>query len=99
MIAFKNSPELHYERAYEIIDIIESYNMTPDISIYNILMRSCERESRWRRAMAIYKDLIEIHGLTPNVHTFDVIIDCCRHSLELPAVIYDTLRMQRLPRE
>lgn len=99
MIAFKNAPDLRYEDAFEVIDLIESYGLTPDTTIYNIMMRSCERESRWRRALAIYKDMTTLHNCTPNVQTFDVLIDCCRHSLEEPAVIYDELRRYKLPHD
>ena len=99
MVAFKNAPELRFEDAFEVMDLIVAYGLVPDVTIYNVLMRACERESRWRRALAIYRDMMELHKVIPNVQTFDVIIDCCRHSLEEPAVIFDELRRHKLPRE
>ena len=99
MVAFKNAPELLFQHAFEVMDLIEAYGLIPDVTIYNVLMRACERESRWRRALAIYRDMTEIHKVMPNVQTFDVIIDCCRHSLEEPAVIFDELRRHKLPRQ
>jgi pentatricopeptide repeat protein len=97
MIAFKNAPELRFEDAFEVFDLVESYGMSPDVSMYNIMMRACERESRWRRVIAMYKDLLYVHRLVPNVQTFDIIVDCCRHSMEEPGVIYEELRKLKLP--
>mgnify|MGYP006091563863 CR=1 FL=1 len=73
MMSFKNNPaEIRFEDAFETIDLVEEYGMVPDTPMYNVMMRSCERESRWRRALAIYKDLLHVHKLLPNVQTFDV---------------------------
>ena len=97
MMAFKNAPELRFEDAFETFDLCESYGLTPDTSLYNIMMRACERESRWRRVLAMYRDLVQVHKQVPNVQTFDIIVDCCRHSLEEPSVIFDELRKLDLP--
>ena len=97
MMAFKNAPELRFEDAFETFDLCESYGLTPDTSLYNIMMRACEKESRWRRVLAMYRDLVQVHRQVPNVQTFDIIVDCCRHSLEEPSVIFDELRKLDLP--
>jgi len=99
MMAFKNAAEVRFEDAFEVVDLVESYGFSPDVAMYNIMMRACEKESRWRRALSMYKDLIGIHRLVPNVQTFDVLIDCCRHSLEDPGTIYETLRAAELPHD
>ena len=99
MMAFKNADDIRFEHAFEVVDIVESYGFSPDTAMYNIMMRACERESRWRRAIAMYRDLIHVHDLTPNVQTFDILIDCCRHSIEDPGVIYESLRGEDLPHE
>ena len=99
MVAFKNAPELRFEDAFETFDLVESYGLIPDTSLYNIMMRACEKESRWRRAIAMYKDLLHVHNQLPNVQTFDILVDCCRHSLEEPKVIFEELRKLDLPRD
>ena len=99
IIIFKNADDIRFENAFEVIDIVESYGFSPDTAMYNVMMRACEKESRWRRAVAMYRDLINVHHLLPNVQTFDIIIDCCRHSLEDPAVIYECLRAEKLPHD
>ena len=99
MAAFKNAPAIRFEDAFEVMNLMEEYRVTPDVTVYNIMMRACEQDSRWRRALAMYRDMTETHKILPNVQTFDVILDCCRHSLEEPAVIFDELRRHKLPRE
>ena len=99
MAAFKNAPSIRFEDAFEVMNLMEEYRVTPDVTVYNIMMRACEQDSRWRRALAMYRDMTETHKILPNVQTFDVILDCCRHSLEEPAVIFDELRRHKLPRE
>ena len=62
----------------QTIDIVEEYGMAPDTPMYNVMMRSCERESRWRRALAIYKDMLHVRiiakEMTPN--RVDQLLDC-----------------------
>lgn len=99
LTAFKNSEEMLFQYAYLVISMIEDYNMNPDASVYNIIMRACEKDSRWRRCIALFRDMKNIHKLIPNALSYEIIIDCCRHSLESPAIIFETLRLQNMPRE
>jgi pentatricopeptide repeat protein len=99
LTAFKNSEDMLFQHAYLVINMIEDYKMKPDASVYNIIMRACEKDSRWRRCIALFRDMKNIHKIIPNALTYEIIIDCCRHSLETPALIFETLRLQNMPRE
>lgn len=97
MVAFKNSSGLDFQQARKVFHLMKAYDISPDISIYNSLLMACVRDSRWRRALNILQDLRKIHSLTPNSFSFEIIIDCIRHALDPPAVIYETLRNEKLP--
>jgi pentatricopeptide repeat protein len=99
MVAFKNGSDIQYKDAFRIIDLITSYGLKPDISIYNTMMKTCIKGSRWRRCLAFIKDMQKVFELTPNSFTFDILINSCRHSMEDPKVIFEVLRIEKYPRE
>ena len=99
MVAFKNGSYIQYKDAFRIIDLITSYGLKPDISIYNTMMKTCIKGSRWRRCLAFIKDMQKLFELTPNSFTFDILISSCRHSMEDPKVIFEVLRIEKYPRE
>jgi pentatricopeptide repeat protein len=99
MVAFKNDGELCYNNAFKIMDMIKSCGLRPDVMIYNIMMKSCVKNSKWRRSLSILHDMQHIDEVIPNALTFEIILDCCRHALDEPAEIYDTLRYSKLPKE
>ena len=51
----------------------------------NAYLAYCIKDSLWRKALGII-DCFEEHGLVPSTRTFEILLDCCRHSLEEPAV-------------
>ena len=80
--------------------LVSSYaGFRPDLTIMNTMLAACVRESMWRRGIVVIHDMQNFHGLIPSAHTFDILLDCCRHTLEDPSVIYQTLCLQGLPRE
>ena len=93
MLAFKNSLDNRFESGYKVMNLIESYGFAPDAMIYNIMMRKCVAESRWRRVIGLFKEMRARHAVTPNALTFEIIIDACRYAVDEPAVIYETLRL------
>lgn len=99
MTAFKNTPgaDINYEYAYRTMDLIESYGLMPDLTIYNIMMSPCIRQSRWRRCLQIMQDMTRLHSISPSSQSFSILLDCCRHSIELPSVIYAQLRVCDYP--
>lgn len=97
MIAFKNSLELDFRDAVTTMDLLQRYDIAPDIEIYNLMLSACVRESRWRRCVAILNDMKTIHNLLPNSHSFEILLNCCRHSLDEPSAIYEALRKCGLP--
>lgn len=101
MIAFKNAPVIDFRNACEVMDTLALYpELSPDVTLFNVMMSACIRDSRWRRCMAIYTDMTTIHHLLPTSQTFEIIIDSCRHSLDSPSTIYEVLRKDyKLPHE
>ena len=83
------------------MDTLALYNhLEADVNIFNIMMSACIRHSRWRRCITIYKDMTQLYELLPSAQTFEIILHCCRHALDEPAVIYETLRLDhKLPQE
>lgn len=99
MVAFKNGNDLCYNNAFKIMDMIKSYGLRPDVMVYNIMMKSCVNNSKWRRSLSIFHDMQHIDEVMPNALTFEIILDCCRHALDEPAEIYESLRCSKLPKE
>ena len=103
MTAFKNSDgnwdDTHFQDAEAVVDACYSNGFRPDITIMNTMLAACVRESMWRRGIVIINDMQHFHGLIPTAHTFDILLNCCRHTVEEPAIIFQTLRLQGLPRE
>jgi pentatricopeptide repeat protein len=103
MVAFRNASnmedEINLNTARAIIDSVYSNGLSPDVPLYNILLSTCINQSRWRKAIGILNEMQMVHNLIPLPSTFDIIIDCCRHSLEEPAIIYETLKLEGLPQE
>eukprot|EP01041_Mallomonas_annulata_P011815 gene11815-24753_t len=96
MLAFKNSFEQNFEHAYLVMEAMERYGHQPDVCLYNILLQACVRENRWRRALSIVKDMQDSHNIRPNTHSYRILLDCCRHAMDEPGVIFDTLRLANL---
>jgi pentatricopeptide repeat protein len=63
MVAFKNGSDIQYKDAFRIIDLITSYSLKPNISIYNTMMKTCIKGSRWRRCLAFIKDMQKLFEL------------------------------------
>ena len=99
MVAFKNDNDLCYNNAFKIMDMIKSYGLRPDVMVYNIMMKSCVKNSKWRRSLSILHDMQHIDEVVPNTLTFEIILDCCRHALDEPSEIYESLRCSNLPKE
>jgi pentatricopeptide repeat protein len=92
MMAMKNGNLSNYEDAEKVLSHMDSNGIKPDVVIYNLMIGACVRESQWRRCLLIMRNLDERYGIIPNAQSFEVLLDSCRHSLEEPAVIYETLR-------
>lgn len=99
MMAFKNAPVAKFEDAYQVMDLIKLYGYVPDAPIQNLLLKACVSGSRWRRALAIYKDMLDVHKIAPTIDTFTILAKCCAKSADSPDVIFETLRQYRLTRE
>ena len=103
MTAFKNSngnwDDTHFKDAEAVVDACYNNGFKPDLKIMNTMLGACVHESMWRRGLGIVKDMQVYHDLVPTAHTFDILLDCCRHAIDEPAVIFETLRLEGLPRE
>lgn len=85
MVAFKNSFEVNPRDPDAVIESAYANGFRPDRAIMNIYLASCIKDSLWRKALGII-DCFEEHDLIPSTRTFEILLDCCRHSLEEPAV-------------
>lgn len=95
MMAFKNSPELNFDNAYIVLDMMEVFHVRPTVEVYNVMMNACISSCNWRLALSILRDLKQSkYAVVPNTHTFTTIIDCCRHAADAPDTIYDTLKKE-----
>lgn len=99
MLAFKNRDEVTYEESNLIFKLMAQVRVSPDVTLFNILMRTCEKTGAWRRAIAYITDMQSRFGILPSSHTFQILIDCCRHVKDEPAVIFETLRNENFPRK
>ena len=99
MQSFKNAKEVVFGNAIKVLELVDYYKIRPDCHLYNTYMSACERESRWRRCVAIYNDMRAIHKVVPNENTFEIIVNCCRNSIDESHVIFDTLRKTELDPE
>ncbi len=99
MSAFKNSKIVLFENAYKVLDLMEKYGFKPDITLYNSMLQACESNSRWRRGLAIFKEMKRLHKLNPNSSSMQILLNCCRYCVDEPSVVYETLREARLPQK
>ena len=100
LVAVKNGGNIFFDEAQRVLEHLLAHGAKPDVSIYNMIIGSCVPESRWRRALTLVVEMKEKHHLIPNPFTLELLSDCCRHTLEEPGVIYDTLRsVAQLPSE
>ena len=99
MTAVKNSIDPNFDDAETTLNALYANGLKPDISMFNIMMGACVKSSKWRRGIRILHEMYQHHGLLPNSATFDILLNSVRHSLEEPGVIYETLRLEKLPRD
>ena len=92
LVAVKNGGNRYYEESGRILEHMQAGNVKPDVGIYNMIIGSCVAESRWRRALSLMREMQDKHGLVPNAFSLQLLADCCRHTLEEPGVVYETLR-------
>jgi hypothetical protein len=111
-LGLKNSLRYDPYDIYSLLSLMKRLEITPDIFIYNMILRICEQKGAWRRALEFLKHLQHTYGshgksdneepslLLPNTNTYAILVDCCRHSVEdSPAEIFETLRNAGLPRK
>jgi hypothetical protein len=80
-----------------LFDLMKLVNVKPDVQIMNILLRKCEQSGSWRKSLQLIEHIQKEYEIAPNTHSFDIIIDCCRHVIDEPSVIYETLRSKKFP--
>lgn len=99
-LALKNSPTYDSYDIYTLLNLMKRLEIIPDIIIYNTVLRICEKVGAWRRALEFLHHMEDNYDhLLPNTNTYNILADCCRHSVESPAVIFETLRHAGLPRK
>ena len=97
LIAFKNSSQQDFSDAFLIFYEMDIQGYKPDIFMFNILLQACVRGSRWRRCLALIKEMKEEFHLQPNSQSYMILMDCCRHAIDTPADIFQILRHAKLP--
>eukprot|EP00603_Paraphysomonas_imperforata_P011351 CAMPEP_0114460126 /NCGR_PEP_ID=MMETSP0104-20121206/5580_1 /TAXON_ID=37642 ORGANISM="Paraphysomonas imperforata, Strain PA2" /NCGR_SAMPLE_ID=MMETSP0104 /ASSEMBLY_ACC=CAM_ASM_000202 /LENGTH=860 /DNA_ID=CAMNT_0001632819 /DNA_START=37 /DNA_END=2616 /DNA_ORIENTATION=- len=99
IMSFKNSDSNQFDDISTILILMKRANVDPDLEIFNMILRSCERRGAWRRALKYLKQMEVEYGIIPNTNSFGIVIDSCRHAPETPAIIFETLRNQKFPRK
>ena len=92
MMAVKNSEVIEFEYADKVINHLLDSGRKPDIQLYNMMISACVRESRWRRALNMIEEMYHKYDIVPTPFSLTLLLDCCRHTLEEPSIIFETLR-------
>jgi hypothetical protein len=100
-VALKNCSRYDAYDIYTLLNLMKRLEILPDVTVYNTILRTCEKEGAWRRALEFLHHMQKTYEhLLPNTNTYTILVDCCRHSVEdTPAVIFETLRNAGLPRK
>jgi len=97
--AYKNSSSDSFDDVKNIFEAMGRAGVVPDVSIFNMVLKACEMRCAWRRAIQVIGYMQEKYDITPNTHSYTLLIDCCRHAVDTPAVVYETLRNKGFPHE
>ena len=54
-IAFKNSDSNQYDDISSLLMLMKRVDLHPDLEVFNIILRACERRGAWRRALKYLK--------------------------------------------
>lgn len=97
LIAYKNSSCRTEKKLKRVMNAMKLHDINPDLTFYNILLTTFITNSQWRKALITYNEMRSVHNILPNTTTFDIMLDCCRHAIDEPSMIFETLRLSNLP--
>lgn len=97
--AFKNSSiKPNFDHMNTILQLLAQYNLRPDTHMMNITLAACRSSGQWRLALYWFKKYRQSYGVELTSTTTQLLLDCCRHGVDEPGEIFETLRCHGLPR-